>query len=238
MSDRSLTYCRAVRHDESPWQAKRRRTIASDRTPEQGRTGRADQRRRHLLDVARRLFVQQGFHQTGIAQIAAESGIKVGQIYRDFESKEAIIAAICEMDVAAWLEEDVLAAAVEQNDVPAIRGWLARFNQPDDGDQCRLLAEIMAEGGRNERVAASHRAMDSRVLSGLSAALVAIAPPQSDRAAIEALAQLIMTFGIGMASRRVVLGDVGSRAASRLMERFLTSEMATLFRCHVPCDPA
>lgn len=73
-------------------------------TKSAGRGERADNRRRHLLDVARRLFIDQGFHQTGVAQIAAESGIKVGQIYRDFASKEAIIAAICESNVEAWLE--------------------------------------------------------------------------------------------------------------------------------------
>jgi AcrR family transcriptional regulator len=171
-----------------------------------------------------------------MAQIASESDIKVGQIYRDFESKEAIIAAICEMDVAAWLEEDVLATAVQQNDLPAIRAWLARFSQPDDTEEYRLLAEIMAEAGRNERIAESYRALDHRILGGLSAALVAIAPADTERAAIDALAQLIMTFGVGMASRKIVLGEDGSREACRLMDRFLTSEMATLFRCHVPCD--
>lgn len=211
--------------------------IDPDQTAGQGRTARAEQRRRHLLDVARRLFVQQGFHQTGVAQIAAESEIKVGQIYRDFESKEAIIAAICDLDVATWLEEDVLAAAVQQNDVPAIRAWLARFGQPHDTEEYRLVAEIMAEAGRNERIAASYRTLDKRILNSLSAALVAIAPADTDRAAIEGLAQLILTFGVGMASRQIVHGEAGSRAACRMMNRVLTSEMVTLFKCHVPVDP-
>lgn len=204
----------------------------SGQTAGQGRTARAEQRRRHLLDVARRLFVQQGFHQTGIAQIAAESEIKVGQIYRDFESKEAVIAAICEMDVAAWLEEDVLVEAVQQNDLPAIRAWLARFSQPEDTEEYRLVAEIMAEAGRNERIAASYRTLDNRILNNLSAALVAIAPANIERAAIEALAQLIMTFGVGLASRRIVHGEAGSREACQLMDRFLKSEMEALFRCY------
>lgn len=183
------------------------------------------------------MFVQQGFHQTGVAQIAAESEIKVGQIYRDFESKEAIIAAICEMDVAAWLEEDLLAAAVQQNDLPAIHNWLARFSQSKESEGSQLLAEIMAEAGRNDRIAASYRALDSRIMAGLSAALVAIAPADTERAAIDALAQFIMTFGMGIASRKIVLGEAGSREACRMLDRFLTSEMATLFRCHVgPCQ--
>src|SRR3546814_6846394 len=72
---------------------------------------RARARRDRLLQVARTLFIEQGFHQTGTAQIAAASGIAVGQMYRDFKNKEAIIAAICEADVEAWLEEKALADA-------------------------------------------------------------------------------------------------------------------------------
>ena len=43
---------------------------------------RAQQRRDKVVDVARRLFASQGFHATGMAQIAKESGVAVGQIYR------------------------------------------------------------------------------------------------------------------------------------------------------------
>ncbi|RZM06398.1 MAG: TetR/AcrR family transcriptional regulator, partial [Sphingomonas sp.] len=38
--------------------------------------------------MARRLFVEHGFHSTGIALIAKESGVAVQQLYRDFPSKE------------------------------------------------------------------------------------------------------------------------------------------------------
>ncbi|WP_347302694.1 TetR/AcrR family transcriptional regulator [Croceibacterium sp. TMG7-5b_MA50] len=200
------------------------------------RAGRAQERRSHLLAVARRLFEQQGFHQTGIAQIATESGIKVGQIYRDFASKEAIIAAICESDVAAWLEEDVLAAAVEQADPQAIWAWLGRFNQSDTSNDYALVAEIIAEAARNERVAEIYRALDDRVLDSLSAALVAIAPPDTDQAAINAFAQFILTFGVGVASRTIVHGEAGAELARAMMDRFLRSEMTTLFKCHRPQD--
>lgn len=184
--------------------------------------------------MARRLFVKQGFHQTGVAQIAAESGIKVGQIYRDFESKEAVIAAICEMDVAVWLEEDILAAAVRAGDLPAIRRWLTRFNQPDDSEEYRLVAEIMAEAGRNVRIAESYRALDSRVRGSLVAALAAIAPRQSQGEVIEALAELILTLGVGLASRRIARCDGRSHAVSRIIEQIITGEARSIFDCKAP----
>ena len=43
-------------------------------------------RREKIVSAARRLFIANGFHATGVAQIAKESGIAVGQIYRDFSS--------------------------------------------------------------------------------------------------------------------------------------------------------
>ena len=67
---------------------------------------RADARRDKLLDAARTLFAERGFHSTGVAQIASASGVKVGQIYRDFANKEEIVAAIAVRDLEQFLAED------------------------------------------------------------------------------------------------------------------------------------
>src|SRR3546814_20363284 len=72
---------------------------------------RARARRDRLLQVARTLFIEQGFHQTGTAQIAAASGIAVGQMYRDFKNKDAIIPTISEADAEPGLGEQALADA-------------------------------------------------------------------------------------------------------------------------------
>ncbi|MCC2978396.1 TetR/AcrR family transcriptional regulator [Sphingomonas sp. PL-96] len=202
-------------------------TQAADR---QGRGARADARRRHLLDVARSLFVEQGFHQTGIAQIATASGIKVGQIYRDFESKEAIIAAICESDVTGWLEEDVLARAVAAKDLAAIRAWLTRFgSQAETAHDFRLMTEILAEAGRNSRVAEIYRTLDGRVHTSLSAALAALAP-SAGAEEIEYLTELILTLGAGTACRRIVHGETSAKTVDCILDRVLNNEMDTLAR--------
>src|SRR3546814_9318316 len=84
-------------------------------------------RRQHILATTRDLFVKRGVHQTGMAQIASSSGIAVGQIYRDFANKEAIIAAICEADLAEWLEEETLETAVAVGDREGILAWIERI---------------------------------------------------------------------------------------------------------------
>lgn len=176
-------------------------------------------RRIHLLEVARTLFVEQGFHQTGIAQIAAASGIAVGQMYRDFESKEGIIAAICEADVEAWLDEKSLADAVAAQDLDAIRAWLERFGtheQPED--RCRLIADIIAEAGRNSRIANIYRQVDARVLQNLSAALTALAPNGTSAKHVAAVAEYILMLGVGAVCRRIVHSQQCAEQINRLID--------------------
>lgn len=164
---------------------------------------RADLRRQHLLETARALFIAHGFHQTGVAQIAAASGIKVGQIYRDFHAKEDIIAAICEADVAEWLDEDMLARAVEAGDLAAVRVWMGRFLDNDESEEeCRLMTEIVAESARNARIAELNRAVDIRIRSSLSAALKAIAPGDAHEEERSSLVDFILALGIGIMTRR------------------------------------
>jgi AcrR family transcriptional regulator len=166
---------------------------------------RGEARRRHLLETARKLFVEKGFHQTGMAQIAEASGIKVGQIYRDFESKEAIIAAIAEADLTAWLEEDALRAAVEQGDAETIRAWIGRFDKSNKCfAECQMMTEVLAEASRNDRIAAIYRGNDCRVRTTLLAALAALSRRAADDPRLTLLAEFILAAGLSIAARRVV----------------------------------
>jgi AcrR family transcriptional regulator len=49
-----------------------------------------------IVDVARRLFEQQGYHGTSMRQIAQEAGIALSGIYNHFESKEEIFVKVME----------------------------------------------------------------------------------------------------------------------------------------------
>lgn len=183
---------------------------------------RAETRRLTLLETADRLFAERGFHGTGIAQIAAESGVRVGQIYRDFASKEDIVAALAEQNVNDWLEEDVLSAAVAAGDLHAVRSWIRRFEGQDDkADDCRLMAEIVAEAGRNARIAAIHRQIDDRVRVSLSIALHALLPGGVDNREVDLLIEFILAAGIGVISRRVLRPDTPTIALGNLISKMI-----------------
>jgi AcrR family transcriptional regulator len=71
-----------------------------------------EQRRRQILDAARRCFIRQGVHATSMQDIMAESQLSAGAVYRYFKSKNDIIAAIVSSvigDIQSFLAELVTA---------------------------------------------------------------------------------------------------------------------------------
>jgi AcrR family transcriptional regulator len=75
-----------------------------------GAPARTDLRRDEILESAERVFAEKGYHEAGIADIAADLGIGHGTFYRYFRNKHDIAATVLERVVAriaaAGLEED------------------------------------------------------------------------------------------------------------------------------------
>lgn len=181
--------------------------------------GRAAERRQHILDTSRRLFIENGFHRTGVAQISAVSGVKVGQIYRDFSSKEDIIAAIALRDLSQFLDEAGLERAIQAGDMTAVRQWILAFvTYDEDVDGYRLMPEIMAESSRNPRIARLQEEISGRVKHALAMALAAWAPGRSRETARSELADLILTLGGGLC-QSIVMEALQGRDYRPLCER-------------------
>src|SRR3546814_6394960 len=156
--------------------------VAKNNSVARVRGPRSAARRQHILATTRDLFVKRGFHQTGMAQIASSSGIAVGQIYRDFANKEAIIAAICEADLADWLEEETLETAVAVGDREGILAWIERIaiDEPSHENR-RMMCEFVATVGCNPIIAEINRKADVRPSPSLGAALDSLAPSASSK---------------------------------------------------------
>ena len=65
-----------------------------------------EQRKQELIDTAERLFLEKGYEQTTVADIVRAIEVAQGTFYYYFSSKEEILEAIIEKDIAA-LEENV-----------------------------------------------------------------------------------------------------------------------------------
>ena len=120
-------------------------------------------RRQQILDAACDCVRQAGFHGASMAEIAKAAGLSVGQIYRYFENKEAIIAAIVAQDLAEMREK-----FAEMESRPGDLLDAMTEHLPEAIDKCfdlgraALTLEVLAEASRNPKVAAILQAADAQ----------------------------------------------------------------------------
>jgi AcrR family transcriptional regulator len=98
---------------------------------------RAELRRDEILDAAERVFAEKGYHEAGIADIAAHLGIGHGTFYRYFRNKHDIAATVLERVVArvaeAGLVEDPEASTtVEEYRAQTVRMLERMFGLIDE----------------------------------------------------------------------------------------------------------
>lgn len=78
-------------------------------TAAERRAARADAKREEILDAAQSMFTEKGYHETGIADIAAELGMGHGTFYRYFANKQDIAAKVLEraiMNIASAIADE------------------------------------------------------------------------------------------------------------------------------------
>jgi AcrR family transcriptional regulator len=198
--------------------------------PPRDRSGKANARRARIVQAARELFAEHGFHATSMARLSERSGVLVGQIYRDFANKEAIVAALVQHDLDEFLAGDELCAARCTSDRVMVREWIARFIACDDLNDTRLIAEIMAEANRNPRIAEIFDAMDDRLRGQLVRALRIILPQTTDEARVAQLAESILIMAGGMCQRRLMNARSTDPDVLALLMTFIDKEIAAIGR--------
>ena len=121
-------------------------------------TGRAEARRRQVLEAASTCFRQHGFHATSIARISQAAGMSPGHIYHYFQNKEAIVAGIVEQNLSEFVElaQQLDKANETGNFVDALMAQIdAGVGKQTDGARASLNLEILAEAARNPEVASA-----------------------------------------------------------------------------------
>ena len=81
------------------------------RTSPDGKSARGRNRREAIITEAAKLFHHNGFHETGIDDIGAAVGITGPGVYRHFESKQDLLAAI--LDRSMTRHQEIVAEARE-----------------------------------------------------------------------------------------------------------------------------
>jgi AcrR family transcriptional regulator len=119
----------------------------------QSRAEAADARRQHIVQTAVICFIEQGFHQTSIRDIAKRAGVSLGNIYNHFDSKNALIAEIAALEAA---DLETMQTALNETSQPAaaldefISNYLNYCSKPA---HTALTVEILAEAVRDPKIA-------------------------------------------------------------------------------------
>jgi AcrR family transcriptional regulator len=175
---------------------------------------------RQVLEAAAVCFAEEGFHGTSMAKLAKSAGMSVGHIYHYFDSKEAIIAAIVEQELAKRLEvfeqlekqDDVLQALIDRAD----QGLAARMDKRETG----LRLEILAEAGRNPRIAAALRDADEAARRTFRQVVAKAVGRRAALSAADLEARIEVVIGVfdGMMIRAVRHPDLDRAAALRALK--------------------
>jgi TetR/AcrR family transcriptional regulator, repressor for uid operon len=159
----------------------------------------------HILDAAERCFARTGFHATTMNDICREAAVSAGALYIYFESKEGLIAGLCERE-RARLTDDLATIAQAPDLVEA----LARLGQHYFLEEPRykrvMLVEIGVESTRNTKVAEVFHQTDRFCLEAFQSLFTRAAAegkiaPKLD---LKTLSHVFATIGDGIMWRRAV----------------------------------
>jgi TetR/AcrR family transcriptional repressor of uid operon len=197
----------------------------ASRPPASGRPGNPQaraQRREQILAGAFRCFVRKGFHAATTAEISAEAGVSVANLYQYFPAKDDLIKALVQADLATDLElirmvdaADTLAEGLEQT----TRLLVA---DPDLLSGVRLRLEIVAEAARNSIIAEEVRRADAQMVEAIVQLFLRRQRAGEVRKDIspETAAELILSMYDGLAGRLAFGGGdpaVLARAADQMI---------------------
>jgi len=100
------------------------------------RQAQADETRRHILEAARKLFLERGYAGATAEAIAAEAGVALQTVYAIFKNKRKILVSL--MNVSSPTGDEDHVPITERSGPQAVA------REPDQRRQLQMFAEIVA----------------------------------------------------------------------------------------------
>lgn len=170
-------------------------------------------RREHILDAALACFVRGGFHATTMQSICREAGISPGALYIYFDSKEALIAGLCERDRAEFAERfGRLADAPDF--LEALTAIGEHYFVAESPEKQRFAVEMGVEATRNPRIAEIFMGVDRYCSDSFEALFQRLKDEGriAPRVDIPTLAKVFSVLGDGMFWRRAIEPNADMRS--------------------------
>lgn len=109
-------------------------------------------RRSSIVEAALGCFLQQGFHQASMRDIASAAGVSLGNLYNHFPSKEALITAIARIETDEL--EPMIAALQQDAPLEALLGFARNYlHWCSSVENAILTSEVIAEAARRPDLA-------------------------------------------------------------------------------------
>src|SRR2546430_16154437 len=158
-----------------------------------------------ILDAAVVCFAKRGFHQASMHDISAEAGISVGLIYRYFQNKEAVIAAMADRH-----KKQIHEILERARQAPNLREALdtlftAHCGETDPHVTAAFVVDLFPEASRNPHVAELVSGVCETSMNGVTDLIAGAVDGQASDLSTREMAELIFAVNDGMLLRGVLL---------------------------------
>src|SRR5438067_1735202 len=172
-----------------------------------------------ILDASVAFFAKRDFHQSSMHAISAEAGISVGLIYRYFQNKEAVIAAMADRH-----KKQIHEILERARQAPNLREALetlftAHCGEADPHVTAAFVVDLFAEASRNPRVAELVSGVCETSMNGVTDLIAQSPEGKASDLTPREMAELIFAVNDGMLLRGVLrVGQVPSESRERQLE--------------------
>lgn len=171
----------------------------------------AKARRDQVLTAAAECFRRKGFHAAGMAEISRTAGMSAGHIYNYFESKEAIIESIIEKDMEEMFSIfEHFEGQPEDTLTVLLNGLNIGVQRHMDTGECAVDLEMLAEAGRNVKVAKLLRDADTQARNRMRQLLISERSVIKgiDEVELESRINVIFSVMAGLLLRKVLYPEL------------------------------
>ncbi|MBA3910226.1 MAG: TetR/AcrR family transcriptional regulator [Rhodobacter sp.] len=128
----------------------------------------AEVRIHEILFSIRQVFAEKGFDGASMQDLARSAGMSVGNFYRYFPSKAAIVQAMVGLDLAE-IEQDFAEILVSSDPMAGLRAKILSRMTEDCMDDGQLWAEITAAAIRKPEIGIAATQMEATIVAHLVA---------------------------------------------------------------------
>ncbi|MBY0352046.1 TetR/AcrR family transcriptional regulator [Tabrizicola sp.] len=178
----------------------------------------ADARSHEILASIRQAFAEKGFDGASMQDLARAAGMSVGNFYRYFPSKAAIVQAMCGYDLTEIQGEF---AEIQTSDRPmlSLRERILNHFSEESLKDGQLWAEITAAAIRKPEIGQAARQMEETIVSLLTTifAQATRRPLEEARVRYEGQCQLLVMLVKAMAIRTAQCGPASPALAAEVV---------------------